>query len=165
MLFVDAGLGEQAAVGAGRADGYGGFEVLQGARLLAADGGGAAEAVVHAGDENLGKESFADAPVLGEAEVLFGFRAVADLQVTCSGQQRELGAIRVVLQGVAVELGQAFPVTKLPLGAGAFEQIFIVGDAMGGGVFVGMSEFGFGVGALRLHSGVWSPAMATEPAR
>lgn len=107
------------------------MKVLQGARLFAGNGRRSPQAVMYAGSEDAGEELFAYAPVLGKADVLPGFVDLVGLQPTSSGQQGEFGAVGVVLQGVAVELGEALPVAELPLGAGAFEEVFVVGDGVG----------------------------------
>jgi len=91
--------------------------------LPVAVGGSPANAVVHSGDEDLGEEFFAEAPILRKAGVLPGFCRAVGLQSAGGGEQDKLGAVGVVLQGVAVELGEALPVAKLPLGAGAFEGV------------------------------------------
>jgi hypothetical protein len=85
---------------------------------------------MHAGGEDAVEALFADTPVLGEADVLPGFGVIAGLQPAGCGQQGELGAVGVVLQSVAVQLGEALPVAKLPLRACAFEQDFVVGDGV-----------------------------------
>lgn len=108
------------AVGIGAAGVDGGFEVFEGTFFLAQHGSGTGKGVVGAGDEYLFDELLAAAPVLGEANVMFGLGHVAGLLVAGGGEQRKLGAVGVVLQGVAVELDEALPIAKLPLGAGTF---------------------------------------------
>ena len=141
MLFIDARLGQQAAIRARRTDGDGVFKVLQGAVLLVADGGGAADAVVHAGNEDLADELFAHALILGEADVLPGFGILPGLQPAGSGEQGELGAVGVVLQGVAAQLGEALPVAELPLRPRTFEQVFIERYKVRGARFKGRGGF------------------------
>ena len=82
---------------------------------------------MHAGDEDLADEFFADAPILGETDVLPGFGILPGLQPAGCCQQGKFGAVGVVLQGVTVQSGEALPVAKLPLGAGTFKEVFVVG--------------------------------------
>lgn len=131
-LYPNTLLGQQLDVIALYADGDGVFKVLQSAVFLVADGSSTANAVVNASDEDLADELFAHAPFLSDADEQHGFRILPILQPASSGQQRQFGAVRMVLQGVAVDLSETLPVAKLPLGAGAFEQVFVVGDGMGG---------------------------------
>ena len=48
------------------------------------------------------------------------------LLMTGGGQQGELGAIGVVMQGVAVKLSKALPIAELPLGAGPLQEVFVI---------------------------------------
>lgn len=103
---------------------------------------------MHACSQDAGKQFFADAPILGEADVGLGFGILPGLQPASGSQQSELGAVGVVLQGVAVQLCEAWPVAELPLGAGAFEQVFIIrykvqGTGFKRGIFLMcLEEFG-----------------------
>ncbi|OYU32020.1 MAG: hypothetical protein CFE39_05500 [Comamonadaceae bacterium PBBC2] len=51
---------------------------------------------------------------------------VAELEMRGRRKQRQFGTVRVVLQGIGFQLGEAFPISKLPLVSSAFKQVFII---------------------------------------
>ncbi|POR10813.1 hypothetical protein BV908_08765 [Diaphorobacter sp. LR2014-1] len=92
--------------------------MLQSTLLLVSYGSSPADAVMQAGNQHLANVLFAGTPLLGQANKGFGLRVFAHLQPPCSSQQCQVGAVGVVLQGVALQFGQARPVAGLPLGVG-----------------------------------------------
>ena len=77
-----------------------------------------AQAAVYTGNQHLANVVFAGAPLLGQSNKGFGFCVFTHLQPPRCCQQCQVGAVGVVLQGVALQFGQAVPVAGLPLGAG-----------------------------------------------
>ena len=78
--------------------------------------------------------------------------SAAQLLQPGSGHQGQLGAVWVVLDVLLRDGGQALPVTKLPLGAGAVQQGLVIGY-WGRGVGIGGSA-GTRCRALQLGGGL-----------
>ena len=63
---------------------------------------------------------------------MLGFTGIVNLNVACSGKEGQPGTVWVMLQGVGVNRREVFPVAKLPLSVGKFEEIVLIGNEMGG---------------------------------
>ena len=89
--------------------------------------GGTTQGVMDPRYQNLGDQFLAATPVNRKPCVFTRFSSIAQGLMPSGSEQCEFGSVWMVLKGVALDLGQTLPVTKLPLGAAAFEQVFVVG--------------------------------------
>jgi hypothetical protein len=94
--------------------------------LLPTQGRCLAQGIVHPRNEHLADHFPARSPFLCKAgELARGFHVSLLLMPGC-GEQSQAGPLRMVIQGFALDPGQAFPVTELPLGACTFEKMIII---------------------------------------
>ncbi len=73
--------------------------------LLVSYDSGPADAVIDTGNQHLANVLFASTPLFGQANKEFGSCVFAHLQPPRSGQQCQVGTVRVVQQAIALQLG------------------------------------------------------------
>lgn len=128
------------AVFGAAAAGDGGAKMAVHAGFVAQDGRRAPEGVVYASNEDLGGELFVASPVEGMPQVAPRREVVTLLQPGTGDDEAQFGSIGVMLDVVHFQTNQVFPFAPVPLGAGAFKQVFVVGDGVGGDRFFRMNE-------------------------
>ena len=127
VLLIDAGLCQQALICPWRADRDGGLKMPEQSLVLTHNSGGTTQGVVDPRYQNLGDQFLAATPVNRQPCVFTRFSSIAQGLMPSGSEQCEFGSVWMVLKSVALDPGQTLPVTKLPLGAAAFEQVFVVG--------------------------------------